>query len=145
MLHFVKPENHGRKQEQLPCLPCTQGRVALAWAAAITDSFIHFPAIQRLILAWQTLPLITDFAPTTTIPPCKKAQAIHQSEECVCVSFALFLSLHEVPSGSISFKINFSTFLKKCCIEIKCKAASSSEGVLVLLPVGCESKNPTFL
>lgn len=39
-------------------------RVALA---AISDSLIHFPAIPRLILAWQPLPLITDFAPTSTM------------------------------------------------------------------------------
>lgn len=43
----------------------------------------------------------------------QKGPAIHQSEECAEMSFAVSLSLHEVPSGSISFKINFSTFLKK--------------------------------
>lgn len=120
-----------------PARHAHRSRVALAQAAATSDSLVHFPASQKLILAWQTLPLMTDFTPTTPIPPCKQAQISHHSEESLWVSFALFLSLHEVQSGSISFKINFSAFLKKCCMEIKHKPALSFVRVFVLCSITC--------
>lgn len=97
VLHFVKPDNDGREQEQFPACHANRSRVALAQAAAISDSFIHFPASQKLILAWQTLPLITDFVPTTLVPPYKKAQISHHSEESLQMSFVLsfpFTRLH---------------------------------------------------